>query len=278
MAVYLCIDDVRAMLKLVAEAREILDAGACARSHVLQGLARLAGAAVGIAMNMDLRRDAPAKVTGYLDHGWTAGERGQILSYYGSTAGMHDPMIDSYMRARWRLPHVTLRRGDLVDNKTWYSSTLHNELHRPGRLDDVLLSVRPDQGAAGGVSALVFKRAAGDRPFSVEERELVHLFRSESDWIFRAECAPQRHLADGLTRREQEALGMLLTDASEKEIAARLGISPHTAHDHIKRLYRKVGVSSRAALMALAFAGDRAPGGEGGARPASSPPRLAARR
>jgi len=106
------------------------------------------------------------------------------------------------------------------------------------------------------VNALVFKRAAGDRPFTVEERELVHLFRSESDWIFRRESGPPRHLADGLTPREQETLGLLLTEASEKEMAARLGISPHTVHDHVKKLYRKLGVGSRAALMALAFSSE----------------------
>jgi DNA-binding CsgD family transcriptional regulator len=102
------------------------------------------------------------------------------------------------------------------------------------------------------VSALVFKRASTDPPFSVEEREILHLFRSESDWMFRPPVTtePSPGLAGGLTRREQDTLSLLLTDASEKEMAARLGISPHTVHDYVKRLYRKLGVTSRAALMA----------------------------
>jgi DNA-binding CsgD family transcriptional regulator len=67
--------------------------------------------------------------------------------------------------------------------------------------------------------------------------------------IRRFERAPR-----ALTRREHETLQLLMTDASEKAIAARLGISAHTVHDHVKRVYRKLGVSSRPALMALTSA------------------------
>jgi DNA-binding CsgD family transcriptional regulator len=250
MEVYVRSDDVRALLKLVGEARELLDAGECPRAHVLQGLMRLAGASVGVAFSGDHLRAAAPRFTEYLDHGWTADESKRVIAYYGARSGADDPIIGNLLRAQRNAPLVTVRRSDLVGNKAWYASALHNELHRPGRLDDVIMSVRFLGGSDEAVSALVFKRAAGDPPFSIEERELLHLFQAESDWIFRRESRPPQDLIDGLTRREQETLGLLLTDASEKEVAARLGISPHTVHDYVKRLYRKIGVSSRAALMA----------------------------
>jgi LuxR family maltose regulon positive regulatory protein len=36
-----------------------------------------------------------------------------------------------------------------------------------------------------------------------------------------------------------------------KEIAARLGVSPHTVRTHLKRLYRDQGVRTRSAAVAI---------------------------
>ena len=49
-------------------------------------------------------------------------------------------------------------------------------------------------------------------------------------------------------RLEQTLLGLLAGDA-EKQVAARLGISVHTAHANVKELYRRIGVTSRGELM-----------------------------
>ncbi|WP_454610343.1 helix-turn-helix transcriptional regulator [Labrenzia sp. MBR-25] len=38
---------------------------------------------------------------------------------------------------------------------------------------------------------------------------------------------------------------------SDWRIAEQNNQSPHTTHDHVKRIFRKYGVSSRSALMAL---------------------------
>jgi len=50
----------------------------------------------------------------------------------------------------------------------------------------------------------------------------------------------------GLTRREIEVLRLIARGASNKEVAARLVISPKTAGTHIEHIYAKLGVSSRA--------------------------------
>ncbi len=54
-----------------------------------------------------------------------------------------------------------------------------------------------------------------------------------------------------LTPTEQQVLRLLLTERSVKEIAAEIGLSFHTATDHIKQIYRKYRVDSRAGLMAI---------------------------
>ena len=50
----------------------------------------------------------------------------------------------------------------------------------------------------------------------------------------------------GLTQREVEVLRLLAQGLSNKEIAARLVISPKTAGNHIEHIYAKIGTSSRA--------------------------------
>ena len=43
---------------------------------------------------------------------------------------------------------------------------------------------------------------------------------------------------------------MLMTSASQKQVAAALGVSVHTAHHYVKAVYRKLGVQSRLELIA----------------------------
>ena len=52
-----------------------------------------------------------------------------------------------------------------------------------------------------------------------------------------------------LSPRETEVAHRIFDDLRESEIATKLGISPHTVHTHIERLYRKTGVASRSALV-----------------------------
>lgn len=54
-----------------------------------------------------------------------------------------------------------------------------------------------------------------------------------------------------LTPTEQRVLHLLLTDASEKQIAHRLGLADSTTHQYVVAIFRKFGVRSRAALMSL---------------------------
>jgi DNA-binding CsgD family transcriptional regulator len=53
-----------------------------------------------------------------------------------------------------------------------------------------------------------------------------------------------------ITAREQRVLERLALGKSVREIAAEFDRSPHTVHDHVKSLHRKLGASSRGALIA----------------------------
>lgn len=55
----------------------------------------------------------------------------------------------------------------------------------------------------------------------------------------------------GLTRRESEALELIIRGRSNAEIAKELGITEQTVKGHLWRLYRKLGVSNRTAAARL---------------------------
>lgn len=56
-----------------------------------------------------------------------------------------------------------------------------------------------------------------------------------------------------LSHRETEVLDRLAEGLTEAEIAAALNRSPFTVHDHVKALYRKLGVVGRADLVHIAL-------------------------
>lgn len=52
-----------------------------------------------------------------------------------------------------------------------------------------------------------------------------------------------------LSPRELEIARGIFRDEKDVAIAGRLGISPHTVHTHVERLYHKLGVHSRVELV-----------------------------
>ncbi|MCK6455994.1 MAG: helix-turn-helix transcriptional regulator [Phycisphaerae bacterium] len=57
-----------------------------------------------------------------------------------------------------------------------------------------------------------------------------------------------------LSGRESQIVRFCFDDLKESAIAQRLGISQHTVHTHLERLYRKLGVASRCELIVCVFA------------------------
>jgi DNA-binding CsgD family transcriptional regulator len=57
---------------------------------------------------------------------------------------------------------------------------------------------------------------------------------------------------DDLTKRETEVLALIATGLSDREIADRLVLSPHTVHRHVANVRTKLGLPTRAAAVAAA--------------------------
>jgi HD-GYP domain-containing protein (c-di-GMP phosphodiesterase class II) len=70
----------------------------------------------------------------------------------------------------------------------------------------------------------------------------------------------RREGPDGLTTREVEVLTLLAQGASNKEIAARLVVSPKTVGAHVEHIYAKIACSTRAAASLYAMQHGLLPG------------------
>lgn len=81
-------------------------------------------------------------------------------------------------------------------------------------------------------------------------RQLLRRFQAgveaPSEAATRPKVAP---LAEPLSERERQVLGLVARGYRHAEIAERLFISPHTVIAHVKRIYQKLAVNSRAAAI-----------------------------
>jgi DNA-binding CsgD family transcriptional regulator len=69
----------------------------------------------------------------------------------------------------------------------------------------------------------------------------------EAAVIGRAALTP---IDPALPRRQRQTLELLLQGDGEKQIAGKLGLSPHTVHIYVKSLHKRFAVSSRSELLA----------------------------
>ena len=58
----------------------------------------------------------------------------------------------------------------------------------------------------------------------------------------------------GLSPRECSIVRAVFDGASERDTAERLGLSPHTVHTYLWRIYRKLHVQSREEMLVRVFA------------------------
>jgi len=123
------------------------------------------------------------------------------------------------------------RNGTFVDGKRITRCTLASG--RGLRLGDVILQV-------------IVRRSAADAK---------DLGRIDSTTIHQKHAAAAVELNTGsLSDGQRHVLRLLTQGMAEKRVAAKLCLSYHTVHTHVKHIYRELGVKSRAELLALCLA------------------------
>jgi DNA-binding NarL/FixJ family response regulator len=97
--------------------------------------------------------------------------------------------------------------------------------------------ISPQAARAAGASGFVSK------DWSADEVAMAVRMVGKGMTVF----APREEgPATPLSEREREVLGLMASGATNREIAARLYLSPHTVKEHTSSLYRKLGVRNRA--------------------------------
>ncbi len=98
-----------------------------------------------------------------------------------------------------------------------------------------------------------FHRSFNKPDFTVQEQNFISHALRGLRWFFKHQMLGEGAgvASSALTAAEQAVLQGLLRGMTEKQIAEQNNQSPHTTHDHVKRIFRKYGVSSRSSLMAL---------------------------
>ncbi len=104
----------------------------------------------------------------------------------------------------------------------------------PGRVLCVEYGVQRDQPVFSRAEAMVASAVMG----VLRERALL-AFGTEAT-----------SMSNRVTKREQEILEQLTLGKTVRDIADVLNRSPHTVHDHVKSLHRKLNASSRGELIA----------------------------
>lgn len=202
---------------------------------------------------MDKIGIAGERVSEPLDAGFLdSHERGLWAHYVRERAYLDDPFDAAFFRD-FAGPLRTRRLDSVVDGRRWYRSRHYNDYVGACRLDDRITSaLRLPEGSPAPLQVMVLHRSAARGKYTRRDQRLVHLFHHEMGTLLGRQLAMRGTTRAGdpvLPFRLQQVLTCLLQGDSEKQIAARLGISPHTVNRHVQRLYREFGVHSRAQLL-----------------------------
>jgi HD-GYP domain-containing protein (c-di-GMP phosphodiesterase class II) len=147
---------------------------------------------------------------------------------------------------------IAVQHCERLDGSGYPRGLTGNAVSRPARI----------LGAADAYQAM--REPRPHRPQRTADEAAAHLRADVRAGRFDAEAAdavlgaaghriPRRRDGPaGLTAREVEVLRLLAQGLSNKEIAARLVISPKTAGNHIEHIYAKIDASSRATASLFA--------------------------
>lgn len=223
--------------------------------RLMDGLRTLLGAQVVIAAEMTgLGSGGPDRSVGIFRLGWPDKAAERKWSEYAETVPAEQkpefPVVTK-MFAGERERGVTLTRDAIWGGpEVWNRSRAFNEVHRACGIDDYIFSIR-QLPRAGTVSTLWVHGGVDSGPFRPRERRLLSLMHDQIAALVGGPLASgEEPGVRDMPRRPRQVLSYLLEGLSEKEIAAELGLSKPTIHEHATRIYRHFDVSSRAELLA----------------------------
>lgn len=246
---YLHRDDVTLLLKLASQAEQQNAMVAQQREAFLKALVEAVG---GRGAFWGWGRGRPGISTvapvaaipiGFSTEAWA-----NIAQFCLSEEGQRLTQMPIFARLQ-QTQHATVRRIDLVDDQTWYSSQLVREVMQPAGVDDFVSSVRyfsEDSWHCVNIFAACDRVAFSTRDASLLHAALAGLTLLEPKV---SESVPREAFMN-VTPRQGMVMLYLLDGVPRKQIASIMGMTLHTVNDHIKALYGRFGVQSATELAA----------------------------
>jgi DNA-binding CsgD family transcriptional regulator len=251
------------LVGLVAEAMSSFADPRQQLEHILTGLNKAVGAKYSLLGNFhgllpgQAMRFADGVGAGVL----SAAEASAVGYYFAETTIESDPALRVYRHQVEELAREGVRvshrqRSDLVTHRRWYTDQHVLDVRKTAAIDHCVYgSVWTNE--PGKILSVSAHRAWGEPAFTTLEFakvSAVHLGVLEIMVRAFAPRGPERRFElarAGLTPRLRSVLERLLSADSEKQAAAKLGLQTPAFHAAVVRLYHRLGVSSRAELMAL---------------------------
>jgi DNA-binding CsgD family transcriptional regulator len=239
---------VRRAFRLIGEVRERGHDPHAWRMHLVRKLCKLVNAEVVVASEFHFLATRTPGMMRVVDLGWGSDVEGNVWEI---RTEREDATPESYK--------VVAAEGGAPAAAAGPSTT-------DPKTEDTPVPVRPAQPVYGGtyfvmsqvpvphanaIDRLAAHRIHGQAVFTPPEHRLLRLIHVELGRLWRRDAI---HRAgdpkNALPPRMKQTLDELLAGASEKQIAAKLGISPHTVHNYVKALHQRFEVSSRGELLA----------------------------
>jgi DNA-binding CsgD family transcriptional regulator len=249
-------EDCGAIVRLTGDCRDLGDDRHAWREQALAGLARLVDAELGIVGEMAGCRSMKPLDLGTVTYGWQTGFVGRSVFDAHFEAFNREPqtymptMVEGFKRFD-PTDGFCLRRTDLRADRAWYASAEYQRTMRSFEADHILWCFRPIPTASDENFGLVIFRGRRRRDFDSRELRLVHETAAALAPLLGGPLARFSEPSPlDLPPRARQVLACLLEGDGDKQVAARLRLSPHTVNQYVKLIFRHFGVSSRAELLA----------------------------
>lgn len=171
--------------------------------------------------------------------------RAQVARMY---RGEHEASLNLAVRDAGQFRSFRLRQEFPA---SWFAGEYYQAYRASRGFHDELYVVFPIH--ADYESYFIFHRVGVRKNFTAADEALAAYTLRGLKWFHRQLALSHGLLlaGDPLTPTQRGVTQLLLTERSEKQIAAEIGKSPHTTHKYVTEIFRKFGVNSRAALMAV---------------------------
>lgn len=238
------VKDFKQVLRVVAETAELWYDPQLQRRYTLDALMKLVDASAGLLFIWgDCLLGGSNPCVSLVHSGLDDAQAGRITNYL-QTGAPADPALPKL--ADLVAPVVVQTRRDLISDKAWYASDYYKDFRSSLGLDDTIYA---KISVPNKIIAIALLRKTDAEPFTSQHAHMVDMALSQMAWPFQPEDVPVDPRLSALQPRLKKVMQHLLEGDSEKQVAAKLGLSKHTVHEYVKMLYQQLGVNSRGELL-----------------------------